>query len=265
MGLVRWLHRHHVSRLTADHSCSFSSWLGLSVNQPSSTLHAFRYSPKSDFIGKVMATRNLAIRFGFPRNRAIIKGSQRCRWLHTKPEHQVQAYGISSTSIADSVMAESAPAIQNSSSRESLASVSATSHLSFPALLRTYLITAGTSSPILIKPSIWILSRIAYSKSFWLSADRNPVLHWLLKHTVYRQFCAGENAAEVQATIHHLRSTGIKGIILCYAREVELRDDLQDVTSKDAATEAETEINSWAEGIMETLRIVPENNFVSIK
>jgi proline dehydrogenase len=114
------------------------------------------------------------------------------------------------------------------------------------------------------------MSILAHSKSPILSPDTNPILGFLLKHTFYRQFCAGENAVEVRRTIDSLKSLGFKGVILGYAREVVL--DEKEASSLETCGDYDkveacirNEIVPWAKGTLETVKLAQPGDFVALK
>jgi proline dehydrogenase len=103
-----------------------------------------------------------------------------------------------------------------------------------------------------------------------LNPDNNPVLRLFLKKTFYAQFCAGENAAEVQQTINSLKQMGFGGVILGYAREVVLTEaQMKDLSSCASGAVAEecirNEITPWAEGTLQTVRLAEPGDFVALK
>lgn len=112
---------------------------------------------------------------------------------------------------------------------------------------------------------------LAHSKSPILSPDTNPILRFALKNTFYRQFCAGENAAEVKRTVDGLKNMGMKGVILGYAKEVVLdqkqKDQLASCGLQGEAAEAcvRNEITPWAKGTLETVRLTSPGDFVALK
>lgn len=114
------------------------------------------------------------------------------------------------------------------------------------------------------------MSTLAHSKAAFLSPDTNPVLRFFLKHTFYKQFCAGENDREVRYTIDSLKSLGYKGVILGYAREVVM-DESQasglescgDYSKVEACIR--NEITPWAKGTLETVRLASPEDFVALK
>lgn len=134
-------------------------------------------------------------------------------------------------------------------------------------LLRSYLITTVSSSPLLLRTSLGALKLLAQSRSRILSPDRNPVLHFLLKRTIYAQFCAGETKAEVDQTITRLKRMGYEGVMLCYAREVCLVEDEAKTVSDKVSEErmGADEISSWAQGTLATVEMAQANDFVSLK
>lgn len=111
---------------------------------------------------------------------------------------------------------------------------------------------------------------LAHTKSSILSPDHNPILKFFIKHTFYKQFCAGENAQEVQRTVDSLKNLGYCGVILGYAREVVM-DEAQ--TSKlascgngEVAEECiKKEIIPWAKGTRETVDLAGPKDFVALK
>lgn len=113
------------------------------------------------------------------------------------------------------------------------------------------------------------MSILAHSQSPILSPDTNPLLRYFLKKTFYKQFCAGENAGEINQTIAGLRGLGFRGVILNYAREVS-PDDKEKKVAYAKGLDAEEaskqdEIIPWAKGTMETVRLVTSEDFVAVK
>lgn len=121
------------------------------------------------------------------------------------------------------------------------------------------MITTLSSSPQLLSVFIYILSKIANSQSLLFSPERNRLLHWILKRTFYNQFCTGENGKEVQRTIANLKSTGYTGVMLEFALEV--------LGSKGTVTAEQTarEIEIWRQGLLESVRLVEDGDFVGLK
>ncbi|KAH8882559.1 FAD-linked oxidoreductase [Thozetella sp. PMI_491] len=114
------------------------------------------------------------------------------------------------------------------------------------------------------------MSALADTSNPVLMPDRNPLLRWSLKKTFYAQFCAGENPTEVRHTISSLKNIGFSGVILGYAKEVVLTDEQTlNLSSCDEGPTAEecirTEINPWAEGTLETVRLASPGDFVALK
>jgi hypothetical protein len=97
------------------------------------------------------------------------------------------------------------------------------------------------------------------SKSYLLSLERNPVLAKLLKNTFYAQFCAGENKREVTVNTAAAREAlGYDGIILEYALEV---------LGGTVPTETETaqEIEVWRNGMLASIEVAREGDFIGLK
>ncbi|KAL1837597.1 hypothetical protein VTJ49DRAFT_3615 [Mycothermus thermophilus] len=138
-------------------------------------------------------------------------------------------------------------------------------------VLRSLMTTTVSSSPLLLPPSLAVMSILANTTNPLLNPDHNPVLRLLLKNTFYAQFCAGENADEVRQTIDSLKRIGFGGVILGYAREVVLTEaqmaDLALCASDGAAAEEciRNEIRPWADGTLQTVRLAEAGDFVALK
>ena len=142
--------------------------------------------------------------------------------------------------------------------------------LPFSTLLRSYALTALSSYPLLLTPSLKILSRIAHSPSARLNPDQNPVLHWVLKKTFYAQFCAGESPKEVRKTIRGLKDMGYKGVILAYGKEIVLnKGEKIETTSAPSIAEdtsaIEKDIKTWKEGTLQTVKMAEKGDFIGLK
>jgi proline dehydrogenase len=130
--------------------------------------------------------------------------------------------------------------------------------------------TTVSSSPLLLPPSLAMMSVLANTSVAVLNPDRNPLLRFFLKKTFYAQFCAGENPLEVRRTIESLKAIGLSGVILGYAKEVVLTEaQMKDLASCSTGAVAEdcvrTEITPWANGTMETVRLASPGDFVALK
>jgi hypothetical protein len=126
------------------------------------------------------------------------------------------------------------------------------------SVLRTYLITRMSASPVLLRACFTLLRRMLESKSSLLNPERNLALRWLFKRTFYGQFCAGENKQEVQRTAERLKRMGYSGIILEYALEV---------LEGEVPTSAETakEIEVFRNGMLETIEMASPGDFIGMK
>lgn len=147
---------------------------------------------------------------------------------------------------------------------------SAMSCLPLTTLLRSYIITSVSSYPMLLRPSLGVLSFLAHAKSPLLNPDTSPLLRFLLKRTFYAQFCAGETPAEVHQTIASLKTTGFQGVILGHAKEVVLsKQDADGLNASEDCAEQERcnaeEIGAWRENTIATIDLSQKGDFVAIK
>ncbi|KAL4896849.1 FAD-linked oxidoreductase-like protein [Aspergillus ambiguus] len=140
-------------------------------------------------------------------------------------------------------------------------------------LLRSLIINTVSSRPLLLNPTLSVLTFLCKPKRTWLfDVDRNPILHAILKATFYRQFCAGETSSETKAVVQGLKDLGLRGVILTYAKETVF--DVRDKTSPTKrvghlAAETETKfcpsIDAWREGTLKTIDLVSEGDYLALK
>ncbi|KIH93254.1 proline oxidase PrnD [Sporothrix brasiliensis 5110] len=146
---------------------------------------------------------------------------------------------------------------------------SALSVLPLSSILRSLMATTVSSSPLLLGPSMAVMTLLSHSTNPLLNPDRNFLLRYLLKKTFYAQYCAGENEREVRQTVNNLKSIGFRGVILGYAKEVVLKDEeKKNLDTFDGSNRLEataSEIRSWAEGTLETVRLTSAGDFVALK
>ena len=89
--------------------------------------------------------------------------------------------------------------------------------------------------------------------------DRNPLLKYALKETIYAHFCAGETPEEAKETILSLKNMGYSGVVLGYAKGC-------DAGAKENVTpDTCTEIEVWKNGNLETVRLAGQGDFISLK
>lgn len=126
-------------------------------------------------------------------------------------------------------------------------------------ILRSYVITRMSSSPVLLGAIFTLLRKMLDSKSVLLNPDRNMILRWIFKNTFYAQFCAGENKAEVQKNVAAVKQMGYTGVILEYALEVLGNE------SGASADNTAAEIEVWRKGMLDTVDMASPGDFVGLK
>lgn len=130
-------------------------------------------------------------------------------------------------------------------------------------LLRSLLVTTVSGHWILRVPSLSMLLLLTKARGWLFSVDRNPLVHWVLKKTLYNHFCAGEKEPQVRETIRQLKDTGLRGVILTHARESS-RD------AHSAATVVEDNpyceiLHAWKEDVLKTVDLIDDGDFLAIK
>ncbi|KAL1875617.1 proline dehydrogenase [Paecilomyces lecythidis] len=134
--------------------------------------------------------------------------------------------------------------------------------LPLSTVIRSLLILSISSSSILLKPCIHTLSALAHPKTSILDVAKNPVLNWIIKNTIYKQFNAGENKLEVQRSIQEMKRLGYRGVLLGYAREVLAGESGSNLIDEKVARE---EVNTWLQGTLQTVDMAHEGDFVALK
>ncbi|KAL3439678.1 FAD-linked oxidoreductase-like protein [Aspergillus tetrazonus] len=221
----------------------------------------------------------------FPRIAAVTASSTSGRRISTfnpnpKTSQRVEVRNNSTAS------AHTLPAGETKTESES-AAITAAAHplsaLPTPVLLRSLLIATISSKPSLLIPSLSALSFLCKPRAgALLNVDRNPILHFILKATFYRQFCAGETPDEVRSTIRQLADMGFQGTIMTYAKETvfDAKTKMQtglgvstNISRKQEVTEptlarGETfcpQIEAWRKGTVETIELLGANDYLALK
>lgn len=130
-------------------------------------------------------------------------------------------------------------------------------------LLRSLLVTTVSGHWFLRVPSLSLLLLLTKARGWLFSVDRNPVVHWVLKKTLYNHFCAGEKETQVQETIQQLKDTGLRGVILTHARESN-----RDAHAATALVEGNPYcelLHVWKEDVLKTVDLIGEGDFLAIK
>lgn len=163
------------------------------------------------------------------------------------------------------------PMNQPTGSSPEHASSSPLSILPLPVVLRSLLVTTVSASPFLLTPALSVLSVIANSDSELLNPDQSPLLKFLMAHTIYAQFCAGETPEQVRQCVKALNSIGYAGVILGYAKERVLSEIEISSLGRDSRIEIPNEktqqadICDWKDATIKTVDLAGEGGFVNIK
>lgn len=193
--------------------------------------------------GLILASRLLRIRL--------------CRSLHTNPLDQVATKAVTTTKDSSSPPTVLLPQCKPSDAPLSL--------LPLSFLFRSYLIASLSSSPRLLTPSLRLLSIVANSSSPFLSPDRNPLLRYALRKTLYAHFCAGENLDGVRKKICNLKALGYSGVILGHGREIVKHDEMLRAGRAEIDLTPQEDVEDWKRSNLETVSLVDKGGFVALK
>ncbi|OAR03494.1 hypothetical protein LLEC1_07047 [Akanthomyces lecanii] len=132
-------------------------------------------------------------------------------------------------------------------------------------IVRSLATSTVSSSPKLLAISLVLLRFLAHSKTRFLNPDHNLFLKYILNNVLYKQFCAGENAEEVEKTLAGVKKIGFTGAILAYAKEAPNEDTDDPEMSLDPREKAERDISTWLENSLETVQLSTPGDFVALK
>ena len=152
--------------------------------------------------------------------------------------------------------------------RETKATARLFERLPTTSLIRSIILGQVLKTPALFKTGLYLLEKIANSKSVFLNADKNPLIRAVVRSLIYNHFCAGTNRAEVQKTIGGIKDMGFSGVILCYSKEVMAAADPKGNHVVEAASDEETtgrDVQEWCDGILATLDMVGEGDYIGFK
>lgn len=149
--------------------------------------------------------------------------------------------------------------------------------------LRSLLISTISSKRLLLLPALSILTFISKpNRGFLFNADKNPILHAILKKTFYEQFCAGENEAETKRAMQRIKDLGFRGVILTYARETVFDaktntgygqglDDMNITTAgkeqaaKSSEAKFDANIDAWTKGSLASIDLLGDDDYLALK
>lgn len=133
-------------------------------------------------------------------------------------------------------------------------------------VLRSLVTSAVSSTPILLPVALRVLSVLANSKTAFLNPDSNWVLRYALDKTLYKQFCAGENATDIRNTIKEAKKIGFSGAILAYATESPNQPAEETETIRhESIGNTSTGLLQWLESSLKTVRLAEPGDFVAFK
>ena len=127
--------------------------------------------------------------------------------------------------------------------------------LSLAALLRSIATQELMSRPALMDLGAGML------RSNMQTFLANPLFRAGLERVFYSQFCAGRTKDEISRTVNSLKDLGYRGVILMYAREVDL--SARQTESDDA--KHHEHVAQWLAGNLQTISYVGEGDCVAIK
>ncbi|EEP79882.1 predicted protein [Uncinocarpus reesii 1704] len=128
-----------------------------------------------------------------------------------------------------------------------------------PALLRSIMLQTVMSRPRIMDVASNMLRQNV--RLF----TRNPVFRCLVDKMFYAQFCAGRTEAEIRRTVEGLREMGYRGVILAYAREVDLSNSQYQAGSAESNALHQEHVAQWLQGTLQTIKYAQSGDYVAVK
>ncbi|KAL1597970.1 hypothetical protein SLS60_008458 [Paraconiothyrium brasiliense] len=110
-------------------------------------------------------------------------------------------------------------------------------------------------------PAPLLSAIIGFVRRHSSSIVSSSILSWPIRRTFYKAFCVGESRSEIAANIATLRSRGISGVVLSFAREAKL--DGSETTA--AAGKEDLALKSWVASNIETISQVSSSDYIAVK
>ncbi|KAF2138228.1 uncharacterized protein K452DRAFT_234288 [Aplosporella prunicola CBS 121167] len=132
------------------------------------------------------------------------------------------------------------------SSPRSTADTAVLAKLPTPSLFRNLLIQNISSYPRLLTVLLGMLKRYT---TFFITA---PVFKHVLHQAFYAHYCAGATIPEITRTVRGLQQLGYKGVILNYAKEVDMHAAGQ-ANEAERQKVHEEQVGQWLEGTLKTI------------
>ncbi|KAF9739627.1 hypothetical protein PMIN03_005111 [Paraphaeosphaeria minitans] len=110
-------------------------------------------------------------------------------------------------------------------------------------------------------PAPLLSAIIAFVRRHSSAIVSSRLLSWPIRRTFYKAFCVGESKSEIAANIATLRSRGINGVVLSFAREAKLDGTETNSTSG----EEDVALKSWVASNIETIAQVSSSDYIAVK
>ncbi|KAI9154887.1 carbapenem antibiotics biosynthesis protein carD [Paramyrothecium foliicola] len=124
-------------------------------------------------------------------------------------------------------------------------------------LLRSLAVLSVASLP---QPLLSFLIRNVKRRS--RTIESSSLLRNLLRGTFYNTFCIGEGVEEITRNVDELRRTGIRGVILAFAREATVNTEKSLETP---LTIEEPEIRAWVQFNIETIEKLRSGDYLAVR
>lgn len=128
--------------------------------------------------------------------------------------------------------------------------------LPLPILVRSLLVLSVAALPSKL---LSIIIRITKQQSQRLAASK--LLRWPIEKTFYNTFCIGSEKPDIQINAKALRSMGLDGIVLAFARETKvLTEETNTMLIKE-----NPQLREWVAMNLETLESLTDEDYLALR
>lgn len=125
-------------------------------------------------------------------------------------------------------------------------------------LVRSLVVLSITTLP---KPLLLVLIRVAKSNAKVLESNR--ALRWIVNKTFYQHFCIGSSRDDIATKTKALRSTGVTGVVLTYAREAP--EPEPDSISPPQLTREDPALQDWVKSNFRTIDMLSAGDYIALR
>ncbi|KAH6892954.1 FAD-linked oxidoreductase-like protein [Thelonectria olida] len=129
-------------------------------------------------------------------------------------------------------------------------------HVPLSTLLRSLTVLS-----VAALPSSLLSAVITVTKKWSRLISASAILRWPVDQTFYKTFCIGSEKQRIEKNIGSLRAMGLDGIVLAFARESKLGNNIQTAN----LTPADPSLREWVDMNLETIDCLTGADYLALR